>query len=152
MTAPNYRLGRDPRLAAAALGWQDLLRGGGTTGAGDLASFQPMAGRSLTAGTWYFVALVSAASSLDVTLRLQSLTGGATVPTVTMYKTLFDGVTEKLDSTGASTAVTFGALTAGGTMKTTSLTGLNGEQVVIVKVVVPAGETAVYDVAEYTAR
>lgn len=149
---PNLRLGDEPRLKRSQLGWQDVVRGGGSTSLQDQAGIAPLMGRALPAGTYTFALPVSGAAAIDVTLRLATLAGGVTVPTARLFRTLVDGLTEKLDATGASTAVAFPALpAAGGTMRTGSLTGIRGEQIVALEITVPAGETATFDLAEYTA-
>lgn len=137
-------------LTGAAAGWQNAIKGtnlavSGTLTVADLdgngksaVAGTPLAGASLTTGTYYYYIPVAGCQNLDVTLRLAS----GTVPTITLYPVLSDGVSIK----GTATSVT--ALVAAA-QATTSLTTLKGERGVILKIV--AGGTCSLDQADYSA-
>lgn len=95
---------------------------------------------ALSTGTYWFFLPTAGGAAVDVII---AGTSTGTAPTVTMYPTKQDGLSQK----GASaTAVTFGASDA-----ITSLSSLRGEPGVMVKVVVPAASTATFTTAEYSA-
>lgn len=146
---------RERKTYGAILGWQEQIRGSnltvsGTPVIGDISgmSFGKLAGQVLATGTFYYFLPVSGVSAVDVTLIMSAHTGSA--PTVTLYKLLSDKLTEKLDSTGGTTARVTITLTDG-TQITGSMTGMRGEQGLMLKVVVPSSATATFTVAEFSA-
>lgn len=140
---------REARTYGAVQGWQAKITGtnvsqGGTLAIGDISSNSagnPLAGQVLATGTFYYALPVSGCSALDVTLRMSAHTG--TVPTITLYPTLSDSVSIK----GTATSVTS---LADATQATTTVTGLRGERVWLLKIVVPAASSATFDQADYS--
>jgi hypothetical protein len=106
-----------------------------------------LAGQTLPANSTLLFALpVRGASSVDVLLRFSTVT--ATVPTASIYKTMADGLTEKMNAAGASAAVAFAAF-VNGVQQTASVTTLRGERVVLLKIVTGANPPTI-DQAEYS--
>jgi len=148
--------GQEKRLVGAAGGWQELIRGtnvsvSGTPVRGDVEGNQssgvgahnPLAGAgALATGTYYYFLNCGGAAAIDVTLRMSAHTG--TVPTITFYPVLADGVSIK------GTATSVSAL-SDATQSTTSLTTLRGERGCLLKIVVPGASSATFDQAEYSA-
>lgn len=110
---------------------------------GSVAASQPLAGAgALAAGTYYYFMNTGGSAAIDVTLRMASHTG-ASVPTITFYPVLSDGVSIK----GTATSV---ASLSDATQSTTSLTTLRGERGCLLKIVVAASTTATFDQAEFS--
>lgn len=133
---------------AIVRGRQLTIVGSGVVPDTDATLAVALIARALPAsGTYYFPLPVTGASAIDVILRLSAHTG--TVPTASIYKTLLDGTTEKMDSAGASEAVAFSAFVDGSQRKA-SITTLRGEKVVMLKIVVPGASTSTFDQGEYS--
>jgi hypothetical protein len=126
----------EAQQVGAITGYQEQLTGTIKSVAGvptldDLEQNQlPLIGKVLGVGTYYFAMPCAGASALDCTLRASA---GAAVATI--YRTLADHITEKMDAAGASAAVAFGAFVVG-TSQTKSITALRGEKVCLLKIVV----------------
>jgi hypothetical protein len=147
---------QERRLIGAAGGWQEKIRGtnvavSGTPVRGDVEgntgsapAHNALAGAgALAAGTYYYFMNCGGAAAIDVTLRMASHTG-ASVPTITFYPVLSDGVSIKGTATSVSSL-------SDATQSTTSLTTLRGERGCVLKIVVAASTTATFDQAEYSA-
>lgn len=113
---------------------------------------QPLAGATLAASsTYYYYIPTAGASAVDVTLRTSGATGTGLSSATTIYKVLSDGITEKMNAAGASAAVVMASPYVNGTQVTASITGLRGEQGVLLKIVVPAASTVTFDQADWSA-
>ena len=147
---------QEKRLIGAAGGRQQKITGTNVSQTGTLtradldgnttsaAASTPLAGAgALQPGTYYYFMNTGGAAAIDVTLRMASHTG-ASVPTITFYPVLSDGVSIK----GTATSV---ASLSDGVQATTSLTTLRGERGCVLKIVVAASTTATFDQAEFSA-
>lgn len=145
---------QESKIKGAATGWQGKITGTllNVTGtlvrsdvdgnAGATFAGQPLAGATLAASTTtYYYIPVAGCAAVDVTLRASTVTG---THTITLYPVLSDGVTIK----GTATSV---AALAAATQATTSITTLRGEQGVILKIVVNAASSLVFDQADFSA-
>lgn len=142
----NPAAGSEKGLQNSVQGWQDYLRGAGTQTGLDSMKRLVDAGTNSTAGTYFYAVPCFGANAVDITLRASTLTGTVTV---TAYKTLGDGFTEKMDATGASAAITITLVAA--TQKTGSITTLRGERIVILKIVIAGSSSVAFDQAEFSA-
>lgn len=146
---------QEKRLIGAAGGRQQKITGTNVSVTGTLtradvegnttsaAASIPLAGAgALSTGTYYYFMNTGGSAAIDVTLRMSAHTG--TVPTITFYPVLSDGVSIK------GTATSVSAL-SDNTQSTTSLTTLRGERGCLLKIVVPATSSATFDQAEFSA-
>jgi hypothetical protein len=129
---PNENL----KQIGAITGWEGLIIGtlksmlAPTVADLDSDDWKALAGAVLPIGTYFFAIPVSGAVAVDVTLR-----ASAGAATASIYRVLADHITEKMDPAGASAAQAFAAFVIG-TQQTVSITGLRGEAIVLLKVVV----------------
>jgi hypothetical protein len=130
---------QDHMLFGAAAGRQAQIGGAGDAAEDDGGA--PLAGQTLTEGTYTYELPVSGAAAVDVTLKASSVTG-TIAPTI--YPTYVDGLTAK------GTPVAFDTL-ANDTLQTKSIETLRGERVVMLEIVVGAGESVTFSQAEYSA-
>jgi len=150
---------REERTYGAVTGWQERIRGtcvslGATAptlndvSGSAVASMVDLVGRTLAAGTYYFFLACSGAAAVDVTLRASANATNIDATNTKVYRTLSDNVTEKMNATGSSSAVTF-ATFANGTQQTASITTLRGERGALLKLVTTGSVTI--DQADYSA-
>jgi len=144
------------QMERALTGWQGTIKGSNTavtslarnsvdgTGTGT-----PLAGATLSTGTYYYFIPTGGAAAADCTLRTSGATGTGLVSAATFYKVLSDGITEKMNAAGSTAATTFGAF-VNGTQQTVSQTAMRGEQGCVLKIVVPAASTVTFDQGEFS--
>jgi hypothetical protein len=129
---PNEEL----RQIGAVTGWEGRILGSLADRTAGLpiedldAQGKPLAAAVLPIGTYYFAIPTAGATAVDVTLR-----ASAGAATASIYRAHADHLTEKMDPAGASAAVAFGAFVVG-TAQTKSITGLRGEAICLLKIVV----------------
>lgn len=153
---------QEARLIGGVAGWHakivgSLLSVTGTPATTDIAGpgnnnvgvISALAGVALAAGTYYFAIPVAGCSAVDVVLRTSAGGANITAASTKIYKTMVDGVTEKMGATGSSAAVASASF-VDATQQTISITTLRGERSILFKLVV-TGAGATFDQAEFSA-
>ena len=132
-------------LNSAATGRQRVITGDGVHVDGisttQLTSLNNAGGSAVT---YLFAMPAQGSQALDVDLLTGAITG--TGPTVSIYRTMLDHVTQK----GSSVAVNSGSALAASTAYEASITTLRGEEVVIFAITVPASSSVAFQRAEFS--
>lgn len=102
-----------------------------------------------TPGTYYGIAPCQGCGQVDLKLKTSAVSNAGGNVVVDIWRVLMD-LTEKYNNAGVTQKATSG-LFVNGTEQTLQQTGLLGELVCIIRLVVPASSSVTFDRAEYSA-